>query len=455
MDKQESIEFLNLADNFYDQNNYQEALIYYKKALDYIKESEDKINEADLFLKLGNLYYDMKNYDTAEKYYKDSLKTYSKRKDYTGQGYSLTGLGIVHENFDEHDQARNYYDKALKNFQKTGDKEREAVVLSLIASTYESQGAWEDALMEYRRSFQKFEETGHKEKYDLREVEQRLEEKRSRVKISRGEVITALVYLLGLIAAEILVAYSNLQVGLALDALLLFALLFHSALKTSYNFSVLLRSMMALPIIRIIGLSIPLMQIQPLYWFPIISIPLFAASFTIMRSQGLSLKNVGLTWGEKPTSRNIPLLNNNITFQLLIGLTGVFLGCVEYLILQPKPLIGTFNLENLLFASVILIISTGLAEEILFRGIIQKNAENVFGAFLGLLYTSLLFTALHIGWNSVYDLIFVFMVAVFYGYVFSKTKSIYSITLSHGISNSFLFLIVPFYAPLLYNLLPF
>jgi membrane protease YdiL (CAAX protease family) len=266
-------------------------------------------------------------------------------------------------------------------------------------------------------------------------------QKQSRFPFSRNELAISLIYLTGLIVAEAVVAYYNLELGMVLEAVILFALLVNSSM-TSHNLSLLLRSMMALPIIRIIGLSIPLMQIQPLYWFPIIALPLFASAFTIMQSQGLSFKNVGFIWG------NIPL-------QLTIALTGIFLGIVEFLILEPKPLIATFNIENLIFASIILIISTGLAEEILFRGIIQKNAESVFGAIYGLLYTSLLFTALHIGWTSIYDLIFVFLVAMFYGYVFQKTKSLFGITLSHGISNTFLFLVMPFYAPLLYTWLPF
>jgi membrane protease YdiL (CAAX protease family) len=197
--------------------------------------------------------------------------------------------------------------------------------------------------------------------------------------------------------------------------------------------------MMALPIIRIIGLSIPLLQIPTLYWFPIIAIPLFATSYTIIKAQGLNRRNVGLIWG------NLPL-------QLLIASTGILLGCIEYTILQPKPLIPVLNLETLIFASIILIISTGFAEELLFRGILQKNSQNVLGPLYGLLYTALLFTALHIGWNSIYDLIFVFIVGLFYGIAFYKTKSILGTTLSHGISNTFLFLIVPFYAPLLYSI---
>ena len=159
-----------------------------------------------------------------------------------------------------------------------------------------------------------------------------------------------------------------------------------------------------------------------------------------MKIQGLTRKHVGLVWGNKKV-------------QLLVGLTGIFLGTIEFIILQPKPLIATLTPVTLITASIILIISTGLAEELLFRGILQKNAENVYGMGMGLLYTALLFTALHIGWNSFYDLIFVFCVALFYGYTFQKTRSIVGVTLSHGISNTFLFLIIPFYAPVLFHLI--
>jgi membrane protease YdiL (CAAX protease family) len=222
--------------------------------------------------------------------------------------------------------------------------------------------------------------------------------------------------------------------GLILEMVILFALLIHSSLHESYNFSTLLRSMMALPMIRIIGLSIPIMQIQPLYWFPIIAVPLFAASYTLIRAQKLTRKKIGLVLG------NIPL-------QLIIALSGVILGFTEYLILKPAPLISTLSVETVLFGAVILTVSTGFAEELLFRGILQKNAENVFGKVFGLLYASILFTALHVGWQSGLDLAFVFGVAIFYGYAFQKTRSLLGVTLSHGISNSFLFLIMPFIFP--------
>lgn len=457
MEKQESRTFLELADNFYNEENYEEALIYYQKALSNVN-ADERIHKADLSLKIGDLYLDRQMYNTAQDYYENSLNIYSNQGNHTGEGYSQIGLGIINEYHEDHAQARKYYQKALENFKKIGDSDSQVIVRSLLANNYAAQTG-ENSSQRHEGSSEKLDKSDTKGslqglgKSNAKGSYQKLsdsgqEGKPSNIRktfkspISRSELIIALIYLLGLIVAETLVALSNFQIGLTLEAIILFSLLIHSSLKISHNFSLLLQSMMALPIIRIIGLSIPVMQIQSLYWFPIISIPLFAASFTIMRAHGLSFKNVGFIWG-------------NIPIQLAIALTGVFLGIIEYMILEPKPLIATFNLQNLLFASVILIISTGLAEEVLFRGIIQKNAETVFGAFIGLLYTSLLFTALHIGWESIYDLIFVFLVAMFYGYSFQKTKSLFGITLSHGISNTFLFLIVPFYAPLLYSWLPF
>ncbi len=441
MVRNDAHELLDKGSKLQELGGLDEALTYYQKALDYLKNTDDKKTEADALLEVGNIYIEREDYKNGQDYYEKSLEAYKKVEDETGEGYALTGIGLILEKLGNYAEARKYYLDAHKKFEEENDKERMAALLSLIGGTYESQGAWEDAIMEYKRSSSIYGKIGepHKKEH-VNALIQSITDKRSKTKSSRNEKITAVVYLLGLIGAELSVTYFNKELGLVLMTVILFALLVNSSFNVSYNFSLMLRSMMALPMIRIIGLSIPLMQVQPLYWFPVIAVPLFAASYTIMKSQGLTRTHVGLIWGNKKV-------------QLLIALTGIVLGTVEYIILQPKPLIATFNPVTLLTAAIVLTISTGLAEELLFRGIIQKNAENVYGTLIGLFYTAMLFTALHIGWNSFYDLIFVFSVAMFYGYAFLKTRSIVGITLSHGLSNTFLFLVVPFYAPAIFHLL--
>lgn len=246
-----------------------------------------------------------------------------------------------------------------------------------------------------------------------------------------GYVVTLIGYLLALIAAELITTYVNKTWGLATHTIILFALLVNAAMVESTDFTNILRSLMPIPIIRIVGLSIPMMQIKPLYWFPIVAIPLFVASIAIIRSQKLSMKDVGLTLGK------LPIL-------LAVAATGIITGIIEFFILRPDPLISQFTPFLLIGAFLILLISTGLAEELLFRGILQTNTMRMLGPAFGLIYTSLIFTTMHIGWIYFADLVFVFCVAMFYGFVFIKTRSIIGITLAHGISNSMLFLVMPF-----------
>ena len=441
MSRNDANEFLETGSKLHALGGLDEALTYYQKALDYLKNSEDKKTEADTLLEIGNVYLERANYTNAEKYFKKALELYNSVQDDLGRGYAYTGLGLSEEKQEKFNEARGLYSNAVNIFHNKKDKEREAAVRALLGGTYESQAAWEDAIMEYNKAISIFEKLGEKDKEkEINSLISNISGVRSKSKTTHGEKIMIIVYLLALVTAEVLVAYVNIPAGLTLEGIILFGLLVNSSLDVSYNYAVMLRSMMILPMIRIIGLSIPLMQIQPLYWFPIIAVPLFAASYTIMKNQGLSRKHVGLIVG-------------NLKVQVLVAMTGIFLGTIEYTILQPKPLIATLDPFTLITAAIILIVSTGFAEELLFRGILQKNAENFLGPGLGLLYTALLFTALHIGWHSFHDLIFVFCVALFYGITFQKTRSIVGVTFSHGISNSFLFLIIPFYAPVLFHLI--
>jgi len=434
-------EFFETGKKFHKQGNLDKALRYCYKALNYLRTYADVKTEADVLLEIGNIYVERDDYENGQKYYQSSLKAFKAADDHTGEGYALSGIGFILEKQERFVEAREYYFDAVKKFVETKDQERVATISSLIGGTYEEQGAWEDAIIEYKRSSSIFKNvSNNKRKQHMDDLINDIQNKRSINKTTQNEKIIAVLYLIGLIFAEISVLYINTEIGIVIELVILFALLINSSLDVSYNYSVLLKSIMIIPIIRIIGLLLPIIQIQPLYWFPIIAVPLYEAIYTIMKSQGLNIKHVGLIWGNKKV-------------QFLIALTGLLIGIMEYTILQPQPLIKVLDPVTLIFTSIILFISIGLAYELIFRGIMQKNAENAFGTIAGILYTAVLFTALQIGWNSFIELIFVFMVALFYGYTFMKTRSIVGITVSSGISTIFLFLIGPFYASTLFHLI--
>lgn len=436
MDEAEALKAFDRGHAYYKQKRPTEALYHYKKALKLFRKVGDAVGEADTLLEMGNIHFNLDNFEVALDYYNESADLYNKKNDLVGEGYALVGLGLVSDKYKEYKKSRDYYEKSLRKFQQVGDYEREGLVLSLIANTYLLSDALKNAIVYYKKSLEFFRKIGDKENEaklisKIEECERIIFEKQRR-KSTKKEIAVSVLYLFAIILGEVLTTYYSMRAGLITHSLVLFLLIIHSSLSyKNRNFSNLLTSMMILPMIRIVGLSMPIMQIKPLYWFSIISIPLFAAAFIIMRIQGIDRKKVGLVFG-------------NIPVQLAVASTGIIFGFVEYFILKPKPLISSFSLEPLLLASALLIISTGFAEELLFRGILQRNAEKVFGMGFGLLYASLLFTSLHIGWKSHLDWIFVFGVAMFYGYSFQKTRSLFGITLSHGLSNIFLFLIVPF-----------
>ena len=415
-----------------DKGEFFDALQHMQNALEIFSDAGNAEKTADTLLEMGKTYCQMGENDFAQESYYNSLELYKDTEDLIGEGYAYVGMAEIQEKRNRYDEARNTYHKAIKKFKKAGDSEKEAKVISHLASTLEAQGAYHDAIYEHERSL----EINKKEKDLASELYNygRILKLKNKIKANRptsSEFLILIGYLGLLILGELFTTYFDMKIGLLIHFSVLAALLVQSSLTPSYTYATLLRSMMVLPIIRIIGLTMPLMNIPTLYLFPIIAIPLFASSIALMKIQGINRKRVGLIGG-------------NLKVQLIIALTGPFLGFIEYNILHPLPLIHTFDVTNLLFGVIILTISTGLAEELLFRGIVQKNAEDVLGMALGLLYTALLFTSLHIGWNSLTDLIFVFSVAIFYGYSFQKTRSILGITISHGLSNSVLFLVMPF-----------
>ncbi len=240
----------------------------------------------------------------------------------------------------------------------------------------------------------------------------------------------ALVYLVLLTLAEVLTTLIDARVGLALHSVLLFVILLHAGLTWEQPTHRLLVTLAFAPLIRLLSLSLPLAEFQRVYWYFITSVPLFLATFMVMRLLNFSLDQVGLN------GRRLPV-------QVLVALSGLVFGFLEYQILQPEPLATAFSWQQLWLPALILLFSTGFLEELIFRGLMQSAAIQVLGRF-GLVYVALIFAVLHVGYKSVIDVVFVFVVGFFFGWVVLKTRSIIGVTLAHGLTNIMLFLVMPF-----------
>jgi membrane protease YdiL (CAAX protease family)/DNA-binding XRE family transcriptional regulator len=239
-------------------------------------------------------------------------------------------------------------------------------------------------------------------------------------------------YLLVVALAEVLTALVSAELGMILHALLLVGLTIRGA---SWQLGAERRLAMALtmaPLTRLISLAMPLTNLPQMAWYPIVSVPLLIAAWLIIRQLRVSRAELGLRSG------NLPL-------QLMLMGCGLGLGFVEYIILAPPPLTTEFSWSTLALSAALLAVSTGFTEELIFRGLLQSVATPTLGRW-ALVYVSLLFAALHIGYLSFLDIVFVFGVGLLFAHIVRWSGSILGVSLAHGATNVTLFLIMPYLA---------
>ncbi len=238
------------------------------------------------------------------------------------------------------------------------------------------------------------------------------------------------LYGIGITAAEIVVAYQNVKLGIFLHILLLGALLGHAAFAYKKENHFLLLALVLAPLTRIMSLSMPLNEIPPILWYVVISAPLFASAIGITRVLGFKPYELGLNL-------------NNLPMQFLIMCIGFPLGYIEYTILQPEPMVTSLTFAQIWFPALVLIICTGLLEEFIFRAIMYETAVKAVGDKFALIFVSFIFAVLHITHVSVLDVAFVFGVAVLFTVIYRKQKSIVGLTLAHGMTNITLYIVCP------------
>lgn len=244
------------------------------------------------------------------------------------------------------------------------------------------------------------------------------------------EARTPILYLAGITAAELVVSTVHPLWGILFHVFLLLALLYHSSVNAGHPTRRLYLALALAPLIRIFSLTLPLVSFPQIYWYAIVAVPVFSSVLIVTRMLGLHPAQIGIRAGRVP-------------HQLLIGLSGIPFGVAEYFILRPPAPLTAPTLTGMLLGALILMIGTGLAEELTFRGLLQKLAADAVGKW-GWIYVAVLFAVLHIGYLLVTDVLFVFAVGLFFGWIVKRTGSILGTTLAHGLANTFLYVVIPF-----------
>jgi len=257
-------------------------------------------------------------------------------------------------------------------------------------------------------------------------------------------MLRAIVYLLAITVAEIasvvLPSFNSefLIAGLLLYTIILLVMLVDAARLDRFYQGRIILSLALVPLIRILSLTMPLTQVPRLWWYPLIYLPLFITTVAAARVLDYKPRDIGISLGSWPA-------------QILVALLGLGLGYLEYIILSPEPLVASFTWQAALLPALLIFVFTGVTEEFIFRGVLQKSAVDLFGGW-GIVYISVIFAVLHIGWAAGpdtaplawLDLPFALGIGLLFGWIVKRTGSLLGVILCHGVINVVLFIVAPF-----------
>ena len=259
-------------------------------------------------------------------------------------------------------------------------------------------------------------------------------EKGKRLVISRWQVMFLIAIGLAIALCEWVFAYYNVAYGIAIAlglVIMIYTML--SALHLEQRLAMCAESLALIPLYILFTSSLPWFFINQQYLLPAVYSCILALVLWHIYQNKLSLKQI------------FGFSKKHLLKYSLIGLAiGIPMGTVEYLILHPAPTFPVFEVRYFFRDLVYMLLFVGIAEELLFRGLIQRNLAGIFGWKWGLVGASLLFAVMHLTWRSLPELGFVFLAGLVLGFLYWKTKSLLVPIVAHGINNTMLVAVIPY-----------
>ena len=243
-------------------------------------------------------------------------------------------------------------------------------------------------------------------------------------------MLEVVIYLVAITLAQIVSAVYVPIWGILCQTVILTVIIVRSILAVGHLNQQVLLPLVLVPLLRIISLAIPLTDVPPIMLYYLSYVLVCVAAVGVVRIQGYTWAQVGINLRQAPK-------------QLIVAFTGITFGIAQYFILIPEPMIAELTLQEVWLPTLILLVSAGFMVEFIFRSVLQNSTTEMFGGW-GIVYVSLLFTVTYIGFLPLINLTLIFVVSLLFGYVVRKTGSIMGVSLSRGIWNITLYLIVPF-----------
>ena len=198
-----------------------------------------------------------------------------------------------------------------------------------------------------------------------------------------------------------------------------------------------LEALALVPLYILLTASLPWFFLDRQLWLPVIYALVLVLCLWHLQARFVSMVGLlGLNLGWRGLAR-----------AALLGLAiGIPSGTIEYLVL-PQPAVPVLGASTLLRDVVYMLFFVGLGEELLFRGIIQRELTEAVGWKWALFLASLLFSIMHLTWRSAPELVFTFLAGAFFGYLYRRTGNLAACTVYHAVNNVMLVAVAPHFLP--------
>ena len=228
-------------------------------------------------------------------------------------------------------------------------------------------------------------------------------------------------------------AYQDVTYGIILALFL--ALIIYMVIpvvRLEQSFTDCVESLVLIPLYILLTSSLPWFFLSQELLLPAVYSTILALCAWHIYRKNISLRDIGFS-------------RDRVLRHVLIGvLVGVPLGAGEYFIITPAAAFPTFEIKYLMRDLAYMVLFVGLGEELLFRGLVQRDMTNLLGWKWGLLGASLMFGVMHLTWRSIPELGFTFLAGVLLGYLYYRTRSLTSPIVAHGIGNTVLVAVMPY-----------
>lgn len=251
-----------------------------------------------------------------------------------------------------------------------------------------------------------------------------------KLRIRKTRILTAIPILI-IAFAELLIFKGRIGEAIWIHIGILIALCLSNIFLKDSKINKVYQSLMLLPILRLISLSMPKLFVTTLYSFILIYSPLAIPIAVILIHQRNSLGQIGIS------------LEKIGTYIFLSVPLGFLLGLGEYLTIRTGYLITDLTFVSLLKLTFVMVIFVGLIEEVIFRSLLQTSLERALSIQEALLITSILFGLMHSGYGTFNEILYTGFVGLVIGFAFYKTRNLPFVAILHGFVNVFVFGILP------------